>query len=148
MGAVLTKWNEPKWVPIQYIPWNMHIVLLCLVWLWLYHHFIVFMWYMYPYTAGLFRWHDDFIGWKYFPCYWSFVRGISRSPVNSPYKGQWRGALVFSLICAWINDWVNNREAGDLRCHRAHYDVNVMWSNRMIALLVLRHRWIPLASGL
>ena len=44
----------------------------------------------------------------------------------SPHKGQWRGALMFSLICAWINDWVNNREAGDLRRHRCHYDVNVM----------------------
>ena len=38
-----------------------------------------------------------------------------RSPVNSPHKGQWRGAFMFSLICAWINRWVNNREAGDLR---------------------------------
>ena len=52
--------------------------------------------------------------------------GNSQVPVNSPHKGQWFGALVFSLICAWINDWVNNREAGDLRRHRAHYDVNVM----------------------
>ena len=26
----------------------------------------------------------------------------------------------------WINDWVNNREAGDLRRHRGHYDVNVI----------------------
>ena len=42
------------------------------------------------------------------------------------HKGQWRGALMFSLICAWINDWVNKREAGDLRRHRGHYDVNVM----------------------
>ena len=33
---------------------------------------------------------------------------------------------MFSLICVWINGWVNNREAGDLRRHRAHYDVNVM----------------------
>ena len=47
-------------------------------------------------------------------------------PVNSPHKGQWRGALMFSLICAWINDWVNNHEAGDLRRHRGHYDINVM----------------------
>ena len=38
----------------------------------------------------------------------------------------WRGALMFSLICVWINDWVNNREAGDLRRYRAHYDVIVM----------------------
>ena len=47
-------------------------------------------------------------------------------PVNSPYKGQWRGALMFSLIYAWINGWVNNGEAGDLRSHRAHYNVTVM----------------------
>ena len=48
------------------------------------------------------------------------------SPVNSARKGQWRGALMFSLICVWINGWVNNREAGDLRRYRAHYDVTVM----------------------
>ena len=64
--------------------------------------------------------------WKFFPRYWTFVRGIHRSPVNSPRKGQWRGALMFSLICAWINGWVNNREAGDLRRHHAYYDVFVM----------------------
>ena len=46
--------------------------------------------------------------------------------VNSPHKGQWRGGLMFSLICAWINRWVNNREAGDLRRYHAHYDVTVM----------------------
>ena len=51
---------------------------------------------------------------------------IPRSPVNFPHKGQWHRALVFSLICAWINGWANNREAGDLRRHRAHYDVAVM----------------------
>ena len=74
--------------------------------------------------------HDDVIKWKHFPRYWPFVRGIHRSPVNSPHKGQWRGALMFSLICVWINDWVNNREAGDLRPYRAHYDVIVMnWTN-------------------
>ena len=39
------------------------------------------------------------------------------------HRGQLRGALMFCLVCAWINDWVNNREAGDLRRHRAHYDV-------------------------
>ena len=70
--------------------------------------------------------HDDVIKWKRFPCYWPFVRGIHWSPVNSPHKGQWRGALMFSLIRAWINGWANSREAGDLRRHRAHYDVTVM----------------------
>ena len=70
--------------------------------------------------------HDDVIKWKHFPRYWPFVRGIYRSPVNSPHKGQWRGALMISLICAWTNGWVNSRYAGDLRCHRAHYDITVM----------------------
>ena len=63
---------------------------------------------------------------EHFPRYWPFVRGIHLSPVNSPHKGQWRGALIFSLICVWINGWVNNHEAGDLRRYRAHYDVTVM----------------------
>ena len=49
------------------------------------------------------------------------------SPVNSLHKGQWRGALMFSLICVWINGWVNNREAGDLGRYRVHYDAIVMW---------------------
>ena len=70
--------------------------------------------------------HDDVIKWKHFPRNWPFVRGIHRSPVNSPHKGQWGGALMFSLICVWINDWVNNREAGDLRRYCAQYDVSVM----------------------
>ena len=69
--------------------------------------------------------HDDIIKWKNFR-YWPFVQGIHRSPVNSPRKGQWRGALMFSLICARINRRVNNGEAGDLRRHRAHCDVIVM----------------------
>ena len=53
--------------------------------------------------------HEDVIKWKYFPRYWPFVRGIHRS-----------------LICIWINAWVNNREAGDLRRHRSQYDVIIM----------------------
>ena len=78
------------------------------------------------------RFHDDVIKWKHFPRYWHFLRGIHRSPVNSPHKGQWRGALMFSLICAWINGWVNNREAGDLRRHRAHYEVIVMFRGEFL----------------
>ena len=70
--------------------------------------------------------HDDVIKWKYFQRYRPFVRGIHRWPVNSPHKGQWRGALMFSLICAWRNGWVNNHESGNLRHHLAHYDVIVM----------------------
>ena len=75
--------------------------------------------------------HDDVIKWKKIPRYWPFVWGIHRSPVNSPQKGQWREALMFSLICTRINGWVNNGEDGDLRRHRAHYDVTVMSFNVM-----------------
>ena len=61
--------------------------------------------------------------------------GNSPVPVNSPHKGQWRGALMFSLICVWINGWVNNREAGDLRRNRAHCDVIVMYPARDYKIL-------------
>ena len=71
--------------------------------------------------------HGDVINkWKHFPPYWPFVRGIRRSPVNSPHKDQLRGALMFSLICVWINGWVNNRDAGDLRRYRSYYDFTIM----------------------
>ena len=70
--------------------------------------------------------HDDVIKWKHFPHYLPFVRGIHRSPVNVPHKGQWRKALMFSLICDRRNGWVNNRDADDLRRHHAHYDVIMM----------------------
>ena len=55
--------------------------------------------------------HDDVIKWKHFRHYWPFVRGIHRSPVNSAHKGQWRGALMFSLIRDSTNGWANNRDA-------------------------------------
>ena len=64
--------------------------------------------------------------------------GIHQSPVNSPHKGQWREALMFSLICSWLNTWVNNCEAGDLRRHRAHYDVIVMHTEKE-ATICLNH---------
>ena len=109
-------------------------------------------------TARFGSGHDDVIEWKHIPRYWPFVRGIHRSSVNSLHKGQWRGALMFSLICAWLNGWVNNREAGDLRRHRAHYDVTVMvpqlcmapmpnysWDARSesphLGTLLPNHRW-------
>ena len=84
------------------------------------------------YVKGKYLGHDDVIKWKHFPRYWPFVRGIHRWSVNSPHKGQWRGALMISFICAWINTWVNNRMAGDLRRHRAHYGVIVMTMNSFI----------------
>ena len=84
-------------------------------------------------TSDLISSHDDVIKWKHFPRYGPFVRRIHLSPVNSPHKCQWRGALMFSLICVWINGSVNNPEAGDSRRHRAHYDVTVMVSRDLMA---------------
>ena len=92
----------------------------------------------------IYLWHDDVIKWIHFPRYWPFVRGIHQSPVNSPHKGQWRGALMFSLICTWINGWVNNGEAGDSRHHRSHYDVTVMSPSMSDSILaaVISHRML------
>ena len=86
--------------------------------------------------------HDDVIKWKHFPHYWAFVWGIHWSLVNSPHKGQWCRALMFSLICAWTNGSVNNRDPGDLRCHWAHYDITVMyciayWGTSKSSLLIV-----------
>ena len=64
--------------------------------------------------------HDNIIKWRHSPHYWPFVWGIHLSPVNCPHKGQWRGALMVSLIWAWTNGWVNNGQAGDLKHFRAH----------------------------
>ena len=75
--------------------------------------------------------HDDVIQWKHFPRYWPICAGNShRSPVNSPQKDQWCGALMFSLICARISSCANNGDAGDLRRNRAHCDVIVMLDER------------------
>ena len=96
--------------------------------------------------------HDDVIKWTHFPRYWPCVWGIHRSPVNSPHKGQWRGALMFTLIYARINGWVKNREAGDLRRYRAHCDVIVLEWNPLTChpciLWVAVWRWTAESAGL
>ena len=79
--------------------------------------------------------HDDVIKWKHFPRYWPFVHGIHRSSESSPHKGHWHGTLMFSLICAWTNSWVSNRDAGVLTRHRSHYDVIIMNALQL-------YRWI------
>ena len=94
--------------------------------LWLIHFLVMELIFFPEMTARSIEYHDAVITWKHSPRYWPFVRGIHQSPVNSPHKSQLRGALMSSLICAWINVWVNNRKADDLRRHRAHYDVTVM----------------------
>ena len=85
------------------------------------------LWFTFSITQVDHRLHSiAFIKWKHFPRYWPFVHGIHRWPLNSRHKGQWRGALMFSLICGWTSSWANNGDAGDLRRHRTHCDVIVM----------------------
>ena len=82
-------------------------------------------------------WHVD-VMWKRFSHSWwrhqkeKFSALLAIRAGNSPATGKFpaqrpvTGALTFSFICAWITGWVNSREAGDLRRHRAHDDVTVM----------------------
>ena len=44
---------------------------------------------------------------------------------------------MFSMICAWINGWINNRET-DLRRHHTHYDVTLM---ALEQILQLKNTW-------
>ena len=117
-----------------------------------------FVWSIYPYRSGLLHWHwaiamivplsvkEPWMIWgtveyqtttKYIKALLALCEGNHRSPVDSPHKGQWRGALMFSLICAWTNGCANNLDAGDLTCHRACYDVTVM---------CLRNSWYVLSD--
>ena len=82
--------------------------------------------------VGLFCWWIGGLGHR-----WEFT-------INGN-KGQWRGAFVFSLICAWINGWINNREAGDLIRHRAHYYVTAMQNQLIEAYLHNQgHGWFKI----
>ena len=58
------------------------------------------------------RTSKDVIKWKKNPRYWLFVRGIRR-PMDSHHKGKQRGALMFSLFCAWTTGWTNNQVIWD-----------------------------------
>ena len=90
-------------------------------------------------------------GWFLFPLWrhqmeiFSALLALSaeNSPVTGefPHKGQWRGALVFSLICAWTNGWVNDRDAGDMIRHRAYYDVAVMDASKIHVSSMILSRW-------
>ena len=79
-------------------------------------------------------------------------RGIHWSPVNLPHKGQWRGALMFSLICAWTNGCTNNPESDDLRQHHAYCDVTVMtaaiiWLNAQAPVNLSRKLCVMMTSS-
>ena len=70
---------------------------------------------------------------------------VGNSPVTGEFPAQshWRRTLMFSLICSWMNDWVNNREAGDLKCHQAHYDVTVMDCDQLTKTFNYRDEQCP-----
>ena len=116
--------------------------------------------------------HDDVIKWKHFSRYWPLCGEFTGHRWIPSTKANDAELWCFLLICAWMNSWVNNREAGlcfttatwccrknfswwersfcwklcchwlkflqqrkiavvrhgrgDLRRHRAHYDVTVM----------------------
>ena len=91
-------------------------------------------------VCGLLR--DDVVKWEHFPHYRPFVQGIHQSQVDSPHKGQWCRALIFSLIYAWTNGCANNGAAGDLRCHHAHFEFTVMCGvafSDLTTVLMLKH---------
>ena len=70
--------------------------------------------------------------------------GEFTGPGEFPAQSQWRAALMFSLICVWINGWVNNRKAGDLRRYRSHYDAIVMINGGIINPVMLGHGWVTI----
>ena len=69
-------------------------------------------------------WHDDVIELKHFSCYWPFVRGIHRSPVDFPHKEQVTQSFdvfwVFFLVYAWTNGWTNSGISSDLIRYAGH----------------------------
>ena len=77
--------------------------------------------------------HNILTWWRHqmetFSALLALCAGNSLVSGEFPLESQWRGALMFSLICPRINAWVNDSEAGDLRRYRAHYDVTVMSSH-------------------
>ena len=70
-----------------------------------------------------------------------YMRGIHRSPVDSSHKGQWHGALMLPLISAWTRGWADNRDAGDLRRHCAHYDVTIIHLNTFLKRICSGISW-------
>ena len=109
--------------------WNVSLYRSKTVWHGQYHDFFMTWWHnvlQIISSQGFAQGHGNVIKWKHFPRYWVFVRGNPPVNIDSPYKGQWCGTLMFSLICTWTNGWTNNWDAEILRHHRIHYDVPVM----------------------
>ena len=90
---------------------------------------------------------DGFTWWRHQMETFSALLAIcaGNSPVTGIFpaaQSQWRRALIYSLICARINGWVDNGEPGDLRRHRAHNDVTVMGPTCKVTWKAkFRHVW-------
>ena len=147
-GYVVLPWFLPLWpseLKLRFIHWSSFLAHFRNIapknlWIgatWSYESHFVDKWYI----IGCHCLHDDVIKYKLFPRYWPFVRVIHRSPMNSPHKGHWGGAWMFSLICAWMNGWVNNHESGYLRHHLTHYDITVMKYNVYPTLQQATYMW-------
>ena len=104
---------------------NMHMALVCFILLWLYCQILADRHQMGTFSALL-----------------ALCEGNSPVTVNSPHTGQWRGALMFSLICAWTSGWVNNRDTGDLTGHWDHYDV----TNYPYSLWLFHWHWATVSE--
>ena len=86
-----------------------------------------------------------------------FSASLSLSAGNSPMAGEFpaqrpvtQWTLMFIMIWAWTNVWANNREAGDLRCHRAHYNIIVMidcWKFNFVGPLRAWQCWLEWRSS-
>ena len=88
--------------------------------------------------------HDDVIKWKHFPRYWPFVRGIYPRTTASDAE-----LWCFLWSAPWLNGWVNNRAAGDLRRQCAHNDVIVkIWVNISSGNGLLPDGTKPLPEGM
>ena len=94
---------------------------------------IIFQPYQITFSRLIKTWHEWYMPWwrnqmEIFSALLALCEGNPLVTRGFPSKCQWRRALVFSLICVWINNWANNRDAGDLRRHCARYDVIVILS--------------------
>ena len=144
MGKISTGWRRWWWRMIvteteMSLIWRKKIslaaifVVICVV---IFTILVQLMTLFLPHWWWLSRWHDDVIKWKHFPRYWPFVRVIHRHRWIPLTKASDAEFWCFLWSIPWINSWINNREAGDLRHHRAHYDVIVMDA-------VARTGWAP-----
>ena len=83
-------------------------------------------WWMAHQVRGNRHGHGDVIKWKHFPRYCPLCGEFTGHRWIPLTKVSNTELWCFLWSAPWINGWVNNREAGDLRRHRVHYDAILM----------------------